>query len=182
MRWVPLAMSIMAFATAQAQAGDAVIATIDRATVLKLPKDAASIIIGNPSYFEVTLEDPRTLILFGKTAGQTNMIVWDAQRHDILNTPVVVMHDRGKTTLRVYSTARGASGANETTYACANGACVRISEGGGGAVTPLSPAPSEDSGSGGGQGGGPGTASPPPGGPGSGKGTAGGGGSGSGNQ
>ena len=158
MRWFGLAMSVLALATVQAQAADAIVATQDRGTILKLPKDAANIIIGNPSFFEVTLEDPRTLILFGKSPGQTNMIIWDAQRHDILNTMVVVLPDRGETTLKVYSSARGASGAMEPPYACANGACVRASDGAAGPALAAPAAPPD------GGGGGAGPAAPPPGG------------------
>lgn len=177
MRWIGLAMtvsamSVLAMAAVEARAADPIVATQDRATIIKLSKDASNIIIGNPSYFEVTLEDPRTLILFGKTPGQTNMIIWDAQRRDILNTTVVILPDRSDTTLRVYSVARGASGAMETTYACANGACVRASEGAAGPALAQPAAPPEG-------GGGAGPASPPPGGGGS---EGGGGGGGGGNS
>ena len=169
MRWVNLAwsgvvMTMLAFAALQVQAADAIVATQDRATIVKLPKDAANIIIGNPAYFEVTLEDPRTLILFGKSPGQTNMIIWDDKRHDILNTMVVVLPDHGATSLRVYSAARGASGAMETTYACAKGKCVRTSEGATGGTAPATPPPDDGNDSGSGSGGSSdGPASPPPG-------------------
>lgn len=161
MRWVGLAIPFLVFAAIQAEAADPVVAWQDRAVILKLPKDAVNIIIGNPTFFDVTLEDPRTLILFGKTPGQTNMIIWDAQRRDILNTNVVVLPDRDQTTLRVYSAARGASGAMETTYACANGACVRAADGAAGPALAAPPAPPD----GGGTppaGGSDGKAAPPP--------------------
>lgn len=149
MRCVGIATSLLVLATSSAWAAEPLIATQDRATVVKLTKDAGNIIIGNPAYFDITIEDPRTLILFGKQPGQTNMIIWDDQRREVMNTTVLVLPDKSATSVRIYSSARGAQGALETTYACAGGNCVRTSVGTApGALSPIGP--EEDGGEGGG--------------------------------
>lgn len=150
MRWVALALSIVGLGIAPAAAAEPIVAKQDHATILKLQKDAGNIIIGNPAYFDITIEDPRTLILFGRQPGQTNLIIWDDSRREVLNTQVVVLPDRGPTTVRVYSNVRGSAGAMESTYACAKGQCVRSSVGSApGALSPIGEPEGEGEGGGG---------------------------------
>jgi hypothetical protein len=50
---------------------------IDFARVLKLEQPAATMIVGSPEIADATLSDNKTIVLTGKTAGTTNLIVLD---------------------------------------------------------------------------------------------------------
>jgi hypothetical protein len=61
------------------------------ARVLRLSAPAATVIIGNPGIADVTIQDPRTLILTGKNYGQTNLIVLDGAGAPIADTLIEVV-------------------------------------------------------------------------------------------
>ena len=73
----------------------AVLVNVNMARVLRINAPAATIIIGNPGIADVTIQDPETLVLTGKSYGQTNMIVLDAAGEPIADTliEVVQTHD-----------------------------------------------------------------------------------------
>ena len=48
-------------------------------------------IIGNPGVADVTIQDPQTLVLTGKSYGQTNLIVLDSQGNPIADTMIEVV-------------------------------------------------------------------------------------------
>jgi len=51
---------------------------IDEATLLRLDRPAAEIVVGNPSIADVSVQSGRVLIVTGKSFGETNLIVMDA--------------------------------------------------------------------------------------------------------
>ena len=55
-----------------------VLLQIDRAQVLRLAAPAKTIVIGNPSIADATVYDQTTIILTGKSFGETNIIVLDS--------------------------------------------------------------------------------------------------------
>ncbi|HEX2257240.1 MAG TPA: pilus assembly protein N-terminal domain-containing protein [Afifellaceae bacterium] len=59
--------------------------TIDIARVLRLDQPASTIVIGNPGIANATLTDERTLVMTGKAAGATNMIVMDEAGAEVAN-------------------------------------------------------------------------------------------------
>jgi Flp pilus assembly secretin CpaC len=61
------------------------------ARVLRLSAPAATVIIGNPGIADVTIQDPKTLVLTGKNYGQTNLIVLDASGEPIADTLIEVV-------------------------------------------------------------------------------------------
>jgi hypothetical protein len=63
----------------------AIALTIDIARVLRLDRPAGTIVIGNPGIANATLTDDRTLVMTGKAAGTTNMIVLDESGTEISN-------------------------------------------------------------------------------------------------
>ena len=68
-------------------------------------------IIGNPVIADVTIQDPKTLILTGKAYGETNLIILDAVGNPIADTLIdVVQQDSDLMT--VYQ------GASRTTLIC----------------------------------------------------------------
>ncbi|KKB76719.1 hypothetical protein VW35_18405 [Devosia soli] len=85
---------------------------VNMARVLRISAPASTVIVGNPGIADVTIQDPQTLILTGKSYGQTNLIVLDGQGQPIADTLLdVVQMQAGVMT--VYQ------GQSRTTLACA---------------------------------------------------------------
>lgn len=77
---------------AWAEAGDAPITVnVNMARVLRINSPAATVIIGNPGIADVTIQDPKTLVLTGKSYGQTNLIVLDATGNPVADTLIEVV-------------------------------------------------------------------------------------------
>jgi Flp pilus assembly secretin CpaC len=102
----------VASAGGAAAADEPVDVTIDFAKVMKLDKPAHTIIIGNPGIADASVDDETTLILTGKTAGTTNLIVLDENGADVLNTVIRVSSDIQQLTTVFY-------GKNRQTFSCA---------------------------------------------------------------
>jgi Flp pilus assembly secretin CpaC len=90
------AFVLLALATAPspawAEAGDAPITVnVNMARVLRINSPAATVIIGNPGIADVTIQDPKTLVLTGKSYGQTNLIVLDATGNPVADTLIEVV-------------------------------------------------------------------------------------------
>ena len=64
---------------------------VNMARILKISAPAATVIIGNPGVADVTIQDPQTLVLTGKSYGQTNLIVLDDTGDPIADTTITVM-------------------------------------------------------------------------------------------
>ena len=71
---------------AASAANDPVEVTIDFAKVMKLDHPAHTIFVGNPGIAYASVADEQTLVLTGKTAGTTNLIVLTLRGAEILNT------------------------------------------------------------------------------------------------
>ncbi len=76
-------LSLAAAAAGPALAEDLIDVTIDFATVLKLDRPAATIAIGNSGIADFELKDEMMLVLTGKAAGTTNLIVLDQDGKEI---------------------------------------------------------------------------------------------------
>jgi hypothetical protein len=77
---VPLALS--ATETLQVGLGDA--------TTIRLPADAAQIVVGSPAIADVTLQSPRQLVLFGKYPGGTRLQVTDSRNQLLFDRRIIV--------------------------------------------------------------------------------------------
>lgn len=91
---------------------EAVIVTVDRAKLFRIARPAATIVIGNPSIADATVEDERTLVLTGRSFGVTNIIILDAEGEPIVDRTIVV-RSHETNTVRIYRRA------SRETYACA---------------------------------------------------------------
>ncbi|MCP8885258.1 pilus assembly protein N-terminal domain-containing protein [Devosia sp. XJ19-1] len=97
---------------ALAQDGAPISVNVNMARVLRISAPAATVIVGNPGIADVTIQDPQTLILTGRSYGQTNLIVLDSRGEPVADTLVeVVQMSAGVMT--VYQ------GQSRTTLACA---------------------------------------------------------------
>lgn len=92
--------------------GEKVVVTVDQAKVFRISRPASTIIIGNPSIVDATIQDDRTLVLTGRSFGVTNLIILDEQGDAVIDQAVVVRGSETNT-VRIY---RG--GNNRETLAC----------------------------------------------------------------
>lgn len=107
-----LGLVLLGAVTAVAQDNAPIDVKVNMARVLRISAPAATVIVGNPGIADVTIQDPQTLILTGKSYGQTNLIVLDSLGEPIADTLIeVVQMQAGVTT--VYQ------GQTRTTLACA---------------------------------------------------------------
>jgi Flp pilus assembly secretin CpaC len=121
MRLPVLAMAAATFAALPAAALEPIVVEQGRASILRLSQDADNVIIGNTAYFDVSVEDPRMLILFGRAPGQSNMIVLDSLKNEIMSVPVTVLPPENSITVH-HKPSRGAN--TSVVYSCTGGQCV----------------------------------------------------------
>jgi Flp pilus assembly secretin CpaC len=79
---------------------------------MTLDRSAETIVIGNPGIADATVEDDKTIVLTGKTAGATNLIVLDSEGKEVVNVVVRVSSDIRQLTTVFY-------GSQRQTYSCA---------------------------------------------------------------
>jgi Flp pilus assembly secretin CpaC len=89
-----------------ALASDPIDINIDFAKVMKLDEPAGTIIIGNPGVADASVGDEKTLVLTGKTAGTTNLIVLDEEGVEMLNSVIRVSSDVRQVTTVFYGVQR----------------------------------------------------------------------------
>ncbi|WP_440957841.1 pilus assembly protein N-terminal domain-containing protein [Oceanicaulis sp. LC35] len=80
---------VMTLGLGSAQAREFVV-TADQAGLIRLPGDAAGVIVGNPGIADATLYDSRTLFVTGKVFGRTNLIVLDDAGRVLYTSDLVV--------------------------------------------------------------------------------------------
>jgi len=84
---------------------------VDQARLIRLEKHSSEVIIGNPSIADVSVQSSKVLVLTGKSAGLTNLIVLDGRGNEVLNEKIYVKADD----VRQVTLSRGA---NRETYTC----------------------------------------------------------------
>ena len=94
------------------------------ARVVKLAKPATSVVVGDPTVADVTLDTPDTVIVFGKTPGETNILVLSGNQELLLDWPVIVSpaSPRHVSVLN----ASGLEAPTEILYACGTERCARV--------------------------------------------------------
>jgi Flp pilus assembly secretin CpaC len=79
-RRVSIVCLALAVSVVAAKGADLIGVTLDQAKVLQLPDKTATVIVGNPSVADVTmLKKNNTIVLTGKSFGETNLIALDGQ-------------------------------------------------------------------------------------------------------
>lgn len=84
---------------------------LDHARVMRVVGNVATIIIGNPAIADASMPDPSTIILTGKSYGETNMVMLDAEGA-ILAEQTLRVTVRGQSLVSVYR------GVQRTTLSC----------------------------------------------------------------
>ena len=67
---------------------------IDQATLVRLDRPAAEIVVGNPSIADVSVQSGKVLVVTGKSFGETNLIVMDADGKVVVNRRLIVQEPR----------------------------------------------------------------------------------------
>lgn len=93
-RTVACGMALAATAlSAQGASAQDLIVKYDQASIVRLSRPAAEIIVGNPSITDVSIQSGTSLVITGKSFGITNIIALDAQGQVIRDQRVMVRVD-----------------------------------------------------------------------------------------
>src|SRR5690348_12913576 len=107
-----IAMALLVLpVVARADTSEPINVKVNMARILRISAPAATVIIGNPIVADVTIQDPQTLVLTGKSYGETNLIVLDSLGNPIADTTISVVQGEADT-MTVYM------GAARTTLSC----------------------------------------------------------------
>jgi len=93
---VAMLATVVTVASGPAKATDDLIVKYDQSQLLRLPRPAAEIIIGNPAIADISVQSGNLLVITGKTFGITNIIALDADRNVIQDQRVLVKRDEVK--------------------------------------------------------------------------------------
>jgi Flp pilus assembly secretin CpaC len=104
------ALACLSATTVPAAAQDLIV-KYDQASIVRLSRPAAEIIIGNPSIADVTIQNGTSLIITGKSFGVTNIIAIDALGQIIRDHRLMVKLDDE----RLVSVTKGVE---RESYAC----------------------------------------------------------------
>jgi len=108
-----LALCALAMVSAKPAAAETdLVVKYDQSQLLRLPRAAADIIIGNATIADVSVQTGDMLVVTGKSFGITNMIVLDVDREIIEEFRVVVVRESA----RVVNLQKGAK---RESYNCA---------------------------------------------------------------
>ena len=100
--WSPVGIArasacVMALAatalSSQAASAQDLIVKYDQASIVRLSRPAAEIIVGNPSITDVSIQSGTSLVITGKSFGITNIIALDSQGQVIRDQRVLVRVD-----------------------------------------------------------------------------------------
>lgn len=92
---VAMLATALAMAAGAAKADDLIV-KYDQSQLLRLPRPAAEIIIGNPAIADISVQSGNLLVITGKSFGITNIIALDADRNVIQDQRVLVKRDEVK--------------------------------------------------------------------------------------
>lgn len=116
---------LLAVTGTAAAAADSTTIGMGSAVALTLPREASRVVIGNPAIADVTLESPRSLVLFGKFPGGTTLLVSDHAGKPILRTSILVTAaDSNGVTIRYGSSKVWVPGGAVVTAACGAKSCA----------------------------------------------------------
>lgn len=103
---------------------------LDQSAFVALPGPAHNVIVGNPSIADVSVPDQRHLIITGKGAGVTNLVVTDSNGRAIFDRQIIVGAQVGGRVALI-------NGSQVVSYTCAP-TCEQASSGG--VAAPAAPA------------------------------------------
>jgi hypothetical protein len=123
-RLLVLLPMLLVFASLSARAEDRLDVTWREARVVRLAKPATSVIVGDPTVADVTLDDPTTVVVFGKAPGETNLIVLSGSQEMLFDWPLVVSPSNTRHVTVLNASSDPAP--TEVLYSCGNERCARV--------------------------------------------------------
>lgn len=112
-----------------AAAQSAIEVGVGHATLLRLKAPARSVVVGDPSVADVSVEGPNQVVVFGKRPGGTSLTVLGSGRAVLVETQVVVHPGASGGVTVTYGTGKTIEpGGLTVVYAC-GATCVRSVEG-----------------------------------------------------
>jgi len=123
MQALALVCALFAGSLALAAESEPMVVRLDHAELLRLPSAAEKVIVGNPSLADVTVDSPKLISVFGKLAGETNLIVLGAGDQTLVSRPLIVTRGNEHA---VAVHVPGKDGPSERLYQCAEGRCQRV--------------------------------------------------------
>ncbi len=109
------AAAFLALSAGAAHAGTPLVVQMDQSQLMALTADPGSIIVGNPSIADVSLNG-RQLFIHGHSFGETNLMIFDAAGQKIGDYDVTVSHDTENQLSMFIGNSRGSA---RYTYSCA---------------------------------------------------------------
>jgi Flp pilus assembly secretin CpaC len=109
--FIALAIGLLLTAPAVAETSEPISVKVNMARILRISAPASTVIIGNPGVADITIQDPQTLVLTGRSYGQTNLIVLDSLGNPVADTIVSVVQAQSDLVTVYMGSAR-------TTLAC----------------------------------------------------------------
>jgi hypothetical protein len=91
-----MAVAAAALMSTPALANDLTV-TIDQTKMVQLSAQASTIVVGNPSIADVSMQDGDTALVTGKSFGTTNIIAIDGEGRQVANVRVVVAANSDRT-------------------------------------------------------------------------------------
>jgi hypothetical protein len=88
-------LSLAGLGASPAMADDLIV-KYEQSQLLRLPRPASEIIIGNPAIADISVQAGNLLVITGKTFGITNIIALDADRNVIQDQRILVKRDEAK--------------------------------------------------------------------------------------
>jgi hypothetical protein len=93
-RWVLLGALAIALVSPVAAGADPLAITLDQAQVVRLPDRVATIVVGNPSIADVSVQPGGVMVITGRGYGATNIIVLDRGGRPLMEKAVQVYGPR----------------------------------------------------------------------------------------
>lgn len=121
LHWL-LAAVVFAAVASQAAAEEPTSVRLDRATILKLPERAATVVIGNPLIADLSIQPGGIAVVTGKAFGATNVVVMD-KGSAVLMEKTIEVKGPDDPTVVVYR------GATRQTYSCTPDCSPRVTLG-----------------------------------------------------
>lgn len=107
--------------------GEALLVPNGSAVSVRLDRPARQVIIGNPAVADVTVQSPRLITVFGKSASATTLTVLGDGGKTLMDVPVVVGAGSDTGLGVVYATGKDVPlGGQRVSMECAAGVCAAV--------------------------------------------------------
>lgn len=110
--WVALLLGSTVIAGGQTLSPATVMVVLDQARVMPLPQNVATVVVGNPSIADATIQSGSLMVVTGKGFGLTNVMLLDKLGQTVAEHQVRVVGPR-EDTVTVFR------GGDRMTYSCA---------------------------------------------------------------